>query len=55
MMNNPSIANHQLSESPLDLRAPVFTRLRKGAWWMRLTTLVLVDYVLLVLAWFLPE
>lgn len=55
MINNPSIATHQLSESPLDLRAPVFARLRKGAWWMRLTILVLVDYFLLFLAWFLPE
>ncbi len=54
MINNP-IATHQFSESPLDLRAPVFAGLRKGAWWMRLTTLLLVDYILLFFAWFLPE
>lgn len=55
MINNPSMATYQLSESPLDLRAPVFARLRKGSWWMRLTILVLVDYVLLFLAWFVSD
>ncbi len=55
MINNPSMATYQLSESPLDLRAPVFARLRKGSWWMRLTILVVLDYVLLFLAWFVSE
>ena len=55
MMNNLSLATYQLSESPLDLRAPVFAKLRKGAWWMRLTMLAIVDYILLSIAWLIPE
>lgn len=55
MMNNLSLATYQLSESPLDLRAPVFAKLRKGAWWMRLTILAIVDYILLSISWFIPE
>lgn len=45
------------SESMLDLRASLFTRLHKrvGTEWLRVTTLVLVDATLLALAWQIAE
>ncbi|MDZ8077730.1 MAG: sugar transferase [Nostoc sp. DcaGUA01] len=52
-MSNQSIATNKLSEVPLDLRASAFVRVRKGSWWLRLTTLFLVDWTLLSLAWIL--
>jgi len=45
--------NSQLSEAPLDLRAPIFTRVRKGGWWLRLITLVTTDCFFLSTAWLL--
>lgn len=52
-MSNQSIATSKLNEVPLDLRASSFVKVRKGSWWLRLTTLFLVDCTLLSLAWFL--
>ncbi|MEH2137194.1 sugar transferase [Nostoc sp.] len=52
-MSNQSITTNKFSEVPLDLRASSFVRVRKGSWWLRLTTLFLVDYTLLSLAWIL--
>ncbi len=49
------MANFQLSEAPLDLRAPAFARVRKGEWWLRLTTLISVDFTLLLIAWMFTE
>ena len=54
-MSNQSITTNKFSEVPLDLRASSFVRVRKGSWWLRLTTLFLVDYTLLLLAWVLAE
>ncbi|MCC5658616.1 sugar transferase [Nostoc sp. XA010] len=50
-MTNQSITTSKFNEVPLDLRASSFARVRKGSWWLRLTTLFLVDYTLLSLAW----
>jgi exopolysaccharide biosynthesis polyprenyl glycosylphosphotransferase len=52
-MSNQSIATNKLSEVPLDLRASSLVKVRKGSWWLRLTTLFLVDYTFLSLAWVL--
>ncbi|MEH2068459.1 MAG: sugar transferase [Nostoc sp.] len=52
-MSNQSIETNKLSEIPLDLRASAYVRVRKGSWWLRLTTLFLVDCTLLSLAWVL--
>lgn len=52
-MSNQSIATNKLSEVPLDLRASSIVKVRKGSWWLRLTTLFLVDCTLLSLAWIL--
>lgn len=43
--------------SKLDLRAPVFTRLRKGTYirWLRVNTLILLDASMLFLAWRIAE
>jgi len=42
-----------VEKSKLDLRAPVYTKLRPDTWvvWLRNLTLVLVDLILLLLAW----
>ncbi|MGB3207093.1 MAG: sugar transferase [Crinalium sp.] len=45
----------QLSEASLDLRAPVFSRIRKGDWWIRISTLVCLDYLCLSLSWLIAE
>lgn len=44
-------------KSKLDLRAPVFTRLRKGTGvrWLRVTTLILLDATMLYVAWHVAE
>ncbi|HLO83787.1 MAG TPA: sugar transferase [Nostocaceae cyanobacterium] len=39
------------NRNSLDLRAPVFTTVRKGLWWLRLVTLLSVDSTLLYIAW----
>ncbi len=52
-MSNQSITTNKFNEVPLDLRASSFVKVRKGSWWLRLTTLFLVDYTLLSLAWIL--
>lgn len=52
-MSNQSITTNKFSEVPLDLRASTFVTVRKGSWWLRLTTLFLVDCTLLFLAWVL--
>lgn len=54
-MGNHSVATFQWSETPVDLRAPTSVKLRKGSWWLRLITLVIADYSLLLLAWKLAE
>ncbi|MBD2567399.1 sugar transferase [Anabaena lutea] len=54
-MLDKNVANSQLSEAPLDLRAPMFSRVRKGGWWLRLITLVTVDLTVLISAWILTE
>lgn len=43
--------------SKLDLRAPLFTRLRRGTAvrWLRVVTLILLDSIMLYLAWQLAE
>ena len=45
----------QLSEASLDLRAPGFSRVRKGGWWVRILTLFACDYICLSLAWLIAE
>ncbi|WP_448268499.1 hypothetical protein [Nostoc sp. DSM 114159] len=52
-MSHQSITTNKFSEVPLDLRASTFVTVRKGSWWLRLTTLFLVDCTLLFLAWVL--
>jgi hypothetical protein len=52
-MSNQSITTNKFSEVPVDLRASSLVRVRKGSWWLRLTTLFLVDFALLSLAWLL--
>ncbi|WP_414543957.1 sugar transferase [Nostoc sp. CCY0012] len=59
-MTNKTLTTNQLSEVALDLRTPVFdlrapafSRLRKGSWWLRLITLIAADASLLTLAWVL--
>jgi len=55
MISNSTLGNSQLSEAPLDLRAPTFARVRKGGWWLRFTTLIAVDFTLLLITWILVE
>ena len=55
MISNPNLDNSQLSEAPLDLRAPTFARVRKGGWLLRFTTLIAVDFIVLLIAWILVE
>ncbi len=52
MINNEKIIN-QLTQLPIDLRAPSFAKVRKGDWWRRLVALVTVDISLLLIAWLL--
>jgi CDP-diglyceride synthetase len=54
-MLQENIFSYQLSEAPLDLRAPVSSKIRKGGWWLRLGTLITVDFTLLMIAWTLIE
>ncbi|MTJ14886.1 sugar transferase [Anabaena sp. UHCC 0187] len=54
-MLSENVVNNQLSEAPLDLRAPVFSKVRKGGWWLRLITLLLVDFTVLIIAWILTQ
>ncbi|MTJ08766.1 sugar transferase [Anabaena sp. UHCC 0204] len=54
-MNNQSLISSNLSEAELDLRAPTFAKVRKGGWWLRSMTLILVDTILLLIAWILAE
>ncbi|HEY9813684.1 MAG TPA: sugar transferase, partial [Candidatus Sericytochromatia bacterium] len=44
-----------LSEASLDLRAPEFSRVRKGGWWVRILTLFACDYICLSIAWLIAE
>lgn len=50
-MTNPTLTTNKLNKAPIDLRAPEFFQVRKGAW--RLITLIFIDYTLLFLAWLL--
>jgi exopolysaccharide biosynthesis polyprenyl glycosylphosphotransferase len=45
----------QLDQAYLDLREPIFAKLRKGSWWFRIITLVSLDYTLLLFARLLTE
>ncbi|TAF06991.1 MAG: sugar transferase [Nostocales cyanobacterium] len=54
-MLQQNVANNQLSDAPLDLRAPMFSKVRKGGWWLRLVTLLSVDFTVLMIAWILTE
>ncbi|MEA5580242.1 sugar transferase [Nodularia harveyana UHCC-0300] len=54
-MDNQSIGTSKLRKAPLDLRAPAQMKVRKGLWWLRLVTLVTVDWNLLFLAWVLAQ
>lgn len=54
-MSYQSLVNNTLSEAQLDLRAPIFSKVRKGGWWLRLITLLAVDFTLLIIAWILNE
>ncbi|OUL37174.1 glucosyl transferase [Nostoc sp. T09] len=49
------VTNTNLREVPLDLRASVSLGVRKGLWWLRLTTLVTLDSTLLFVAWILAK
>ncbi|AFY87632.1 sugar transferase [Chroococcidiopsis thermalis] len=44
-----------LNQASLDLREPVFAKIRKGSWWLRSIALVATDYTLLLLAWIVSE
>ncbi|MCC5635510.1 sugar transferase [Nostoc sp. CHAB 5844] len=46
---------NNLRSSPLDLRASAFFKLSKGAWWLRILTLVVIDCFVLFLAWTLAQ
>lgn len=48
-------AIYSLEDSPLDLRASAFVKLKNGTWWLRLLVLVSVDSIVLSLAWLLAE
>ncbi|MDZ7960106.1 MAG: sugar transferase [Aulosira sp. DedQUE10] len=54
-MTIKTVTNTNLREAPLDLRASVSVRLRKGLWWLRLLTLVSLDCTVLFLAWILAK
>jgi exopolysaccharide biosynthesis polyprenyl glycosylphosphotransferase len=49
------MSNLQLDKTYLDLREPIFIKLRKGSWWLRLITLIIADTGLLWLAWMLAQ
>ena len=49
------MAYTHLSEAPLDLRAPGFSRVRKGNWWIRIITLAFFDYLSLSVSWLIAE
>ncbi|PSB49860.1 glucosyl transferase [Cyanosarcina cf. burmensis CCALA 770] len=44
-----------LNQASLDLREPVFAKIRKGSWWLRLIAMVATDYTFLLLAWLVSE
>ncbi|OWY65213.1 glucosyl transferase [cyanobacterium TDX16] len=44
-----------LNQASLDLREPVFAKIRKGSWWLRSIALVVTDYSLLLFAWIVSE
>lgn len=46
---------NNLRNSALDLRATAFLKLSKGAWWLRILTLVVVDCFALFVAWKLAQ
>lgn len=54
-MTIKTVANTAFRETPLDLRASVSVKVRKGLWWLRLTTLLSVDSTILFLAWILAK
>lgn len=54
-MKSKAILSTQLSEASLDLRAPLFAKVRKGGWWLRLITLITVDFTVLLIGWGLAE
>lgn len=54
-MDYTSIFSTHLSEASLDLRAPEFARVRKGGWWLRLITLITVDFTFLLIGWGITE
>lgn len=45
----------KFNRNHIDIREPVSPRIRKGLWWLRLITLIFVDYTFLFLAWILSE
>ncbi|MDZ8050727.1 MAG: sugar transferase [Aulosira sp. ZfuVER01] len=49
------VTNTQIRDVPLDLRASESVRVRKGLWWLRLTTLVSIDCAVLFAAWILGK
>jgi exopolysaccharide biosynthesis polyprenyl glycosylphosphotransferase len=54
-MTIKTVTNTTFREVPLDLRASVSLKVRKGLWWLRLTTLLLADCSLLFFAWILAK
>ncbi|MBW4564839.1 MAG: sugar transferase [Mojavia pulchra JT2-VF2] len=54
-MTTKTVTTTQLREAPIDLRASVFGRMRKGLWWLRLITLISGDCILLFVAWTLAK
>jgi exopolysaccharide biosynthesis polyprenyl glycosylphosphotransferase len=54
-LGNQRLINNSLDEANLDLRAPSFAGIRKGAWWLQLITFISVDITLLFIAWVLTE
>ncbi|BAY09530.1 sugar transferase [Calothrix sp. NIES-2098] len=54
-MTIKTVTNTRLRDVPLDLRASVSIQVRKGLWWLRLTTLVSVDCAVLFAAWILAK
>lgn len=49
------MSSTQFNSAYLDLRKPVFARIKKGSWWLRLVTLVSLDSILLFWAWILSR
>ncbi|BAY31775.1 sugar transferase [Nostoc carneum NIES-2107] len=54
-MTIKTVTNAPFREAPLDLRASVPIRLRKGLWWLRFLTLGSLDCTVLFLAWILAK